>query len=119
MRSSTRKSIILSLPLLIGALMALGALTGCSRPERVSASPPTVSFNVTGNDISAANERAESYCRNYDASPRLLSVQNGVATFSCGSTSRAAAPPASTYSAPTYSAPAYPGTSPVSPRPAE
>ena len=111
MRPQTRKSIVLSLPLLIGALIAVGALNGCSGPEPVSSSPPTVSYNVTGNNLTAANARASSYCRSYGSAPRLLSMQNGVATYSCG-TSTAAVPPA-------YTAPAYPQTSPIVPTPAE
>lgn len=123
MRLPVRKSIILSLPLLIGALIALGALSGCGGPERVNSSPPTVSYNITGSSMREANARAASYCHNYDAPARLLSLQNGVATFSCD-TSTAAAPPATTpptYSAPAYpqSSPTYPRTSPMSPTPAQ
>ncbi len=116
MRPQTRKSIILSLPLLIGALIAVGELSGCSQPERVSSSPPTVSYNVTGNNLTQANARASSYCRNYGSGPRLLSVQNGVATYSCGA-STAAVPP--TYTAPVYPQTSPPQTSPIVPTPAE
>jgi hypothetical protein len=100
MRPSTRKSLILSLPLLIGALIAIGALTGCG-PERVSATPAMVSYNVTGSNLAEANERAADYCRNQAMPPRLVSVQNGVATYACGS---------STTTVP-------PQTSPISPTP--
>lgn len=113
------KTFMLSLPLLIGAMIAAGSLSGCG-PERVSSTAPTVSYNVTGGSLTQANARAESYCHNYGEPPRLLSVQNGVATYSCGS-STAAAPPPGTYTAPatpTYTAPAYPQTSPISPTPA-
>ncbi len=116
MRPPIRKSLIYSFPLLIGALMAVGALSGCG-PERVSSSPPTVSYNVTGGSMTQANARASSYCSSYGSAPRLLSVQNGVATYSCGGSSTAAVPPP-TYTSPTYSAPAYPQTSPVTPAPA-
>lgn len=129
MRMPVRKSIILSLPLLIGALIALGALSGCG-PERVNSTAPTVSYNVTGSSMTQANARASSYCDKYGEPSRLLSVQNGVATYSCGA-STAAVPPATTpptYSAPAYRqsptytappAPAYPRTSPISPTPAQ
>lgn len=116
MRSSMRKSLILTFPLLIGALLALTALSGCG-PERVSSSPPTVSYNVTGNSMTQANARASSYCSNYGAVPRLLSVQDGVATYSCGAPSTATAPP--TYTAPASPQTSTPRTSPISPTPAQ
>jgi len=108
MRPSTRKSLILSFPLLIGALIAVGTLTGCG-PERVSSTPAMVSYNVTGSNLAEANQRAADYCRNQMVPPRLVSVQNGVATYECG-TPTAAVPPA----------PAYPpATSPMSPTPVQ
>ncbi len=51
MRQSTRKSLILSFPLLLGALLAVSALTGCGGPERVSSTPAMVSYNVTGSNL--------------------------------------------------------------------
>jgi hypothetical protein len=109
MRPSTRKSLILSLPLLIGALMAAGALTSCGGPERVSSTPAMVSYNVTGSNLAQANERAADYCRSQMVPPRLVSVQNGVATYQCGS------PPATVPPAPAYP----PQTSPISPAPVQ
>ena len=113
MRLRTRKSIMLSLPLLIGGLMALDALSGCSSPSRVSSTAPTVSYNVTGSNLTQANARAEDYCEHFDSRSRLLSVRSGVATYSCGGTSTAAVPSTTTptYAAPTYTAPTY--TSPT------
>ena len=108
MRPSTRKSLILSFPLLIGALIAAGALTGCG-PERVSSTPAMVSYNVTGNNLAEANQRAADYCRNQMVAPRLVSVQNGVATYECG-TPTATVPPAPASAYP-------PATSPMSPTP--
>ena len=109
MRPSVKKSVILSLPLLIGALIAMGALTGCTGPERVSSTPAMVSYNVTGSNLAEANRRAADYCRNQMVPPRLVSVQNGVATYECG-TPTTTVPPA----------PAYPPTtSPMSPAPIE
>lgn len=115
MRSSIHKSLILTFPLLIGALLALGTLSGCG-PERVSSSPPTVSYNVTGNSMTQANARASSYCSNYGAVPQLLSVQDGVATYSCGAPSTAAAP---IYTAPASPQTSTPRTSPILPTPAQ
>lgn len=113
MRTNTRKSIMLSLPLLAGALMAMTALSSCSTgPSRVSSTAPTVSYNVTGNDLRQANARAADYCDRFDQRPHLQSVQSGVATYSCG-TSTAAVPVTPTPAAP----PA--GTSPIVGGPAE
>lgn len=111
MRPSARKSVLLSLPLLIGALMAVGALTGCSGPERVSSTPAMVSYNVTGSNLAEANRRAADYCRNQTVAPRLVSVQNGVATYQCGS------PVATVPPAPAYTPP--PNTSPITPAPVQ
>lgn len=107
MRPSTRKSFVLSLPLLIGALMAVGALTGCSGPQRVSSTPAMVSYNVTGSNLAEANRRAADFCRRQMNAPQLVSVQNGVATYQCGG-SVATVPPTTTYP---------PQTSPISPAP--
>ena len=116
MRPSVRKSLVLSFPVLIGALMAVGALTGCGEePERVSSTPAMVSYNVTGTNLAEANRRAADYCRNRTGAPQLVSMQNGVATYQCGSPT-AAVPPAY----PPQPAPVYPAqTSPISPAPAQ
>jgi hypothetical protein len=117
MRPSMHKPLVLSLPLVIGALIAAGsALTGCTpTSEPMNSTPPTVSYNVTGNTLTEANARADRYCSGYGVQPRLLSVQNGVATYSCGSST--AAVPSTTSptvaTPPATVAPAYPGTSPV------
>lgn len=113
MRMRTRTSIMLSLPLLLGALMAISALSSCSSgPSRVSASSPTVSYNVMGKNLSQADSRAADYCDRFDQHASLLSVQNGVATYGCG-TSTAQVPAMATPAAP----PA--GTSPIVGGPAE
>lgn len=103
MRPYTRKSVMLSLPLLAGALMALSALSSCSSsngpPPRVAASTPTVSYNVVGHDLSQADSRAADYCDRFDQHSHLISVQNGVATYTCGTATAAApypTPPAGT-----------------------
>jgi len=103
MRPSTRKSLILSLPLLLGALLAVSALTGCGGPERVSSTPAMVSYNVTGSNLAEANQRAADYCRNQMVPPRLVSVQNGVATYECGSPTTTVPPAPATAYPPTTS----------------
>lgn len=111
MRTPVRKSILLSLPLLIGSLMALWALSSCSSgPSRVSASSPTVSYDVAGHGLSQADSRAADYCDRFDQRSHLLSVQNGVATYGCGAATATA--PYATTTPPT-------GTSPIVGGPAE
>ncbi len=48
-------------------LLALGSLAGCAyqQTREVSATPPTVSYQVFGNDISQANAQADRYCQQY------------------------------------------------------
>ena len=103
MRPSTRKSLILSFPLIIGALIAASALSGCTGPERVSSTPAMVSYNVTNSNLAEANQRAADYCRNQMVPPRLVSVQNGVATYECGAPTTTVPPAPATAYPPTTS----------------
>jgi len=87
-------------------LAGLGALAACSTAERneVSATPPvppSVSYRVTGTDISQANVSATAYCQRYGAGPVYQGLQStptgNVATYSCNgppvAQSGSAAPP--------------------------
>ncbi len=73
-------------------LAGLGALAACNPAERnqVSATPPmppTVSYRVTGTDISQANASAALYCQRYGAGPEYQGLQTtptgNVATYTC------------------------------------
>jgi hypothetical protein len=82
-------------------LIIVGSLGGCAyqQPREVNSTPPTVSYQVSGNDISQANAQADRYCQQYGMFANLQSLQpNGsqsLATYSCGGTrvGGAAAPP--------------------------
>jgi hypothetical protein len=72
-------------------LVALGSLAACAyQPptHEVAATPPSVSYQVYGNDVAQANARADSYCQQYGQYANLQGVQpNGsqsIATYTCG-----------------------------------
>jgi hypothetical protein len=101
------------------ALIGVGLVAACSnQPRTVSATPPTVSYEVQGNDLSQANASASRYCAQYGMAPQLQSIQPGrVANYACvgGSASSNAyqsnsgtylAPAPMAYGAPTTVAPA-------------
>ena len=73
-------------------VIAVGSLFGCAyqQPREVNATPPTVSYQVSGNDISQANAQADRYCAQYGMFSNLQSLQpNGsqsLATYSCSGT---------------------------------
>ncbi len=89
---------------------AFGLLAGCAdqtTPQTVAATPPSVSYQIYGNDVAQANAQADGYCQQYGTYANLQSVQpNGaqsVATYVCnGSRVSSAAPP--------YNAPPQPYT---------
>jgi hypothetical protein len=123
-----RKSVLLSIPLLIGALMALWALSSCSSPSPTAsaapaaaapagatppagAAPGVVSYNVIGNDLTEADARAASYCRRYGVPSHLMLLQDGVATYTCSSSTAAVpSPPAQLRQAPAQSPTQSPAT---------
>jgi hypothetical protein len=68
---------------------ALSALAACEgyQPDAVSSSPPTVSYRVTGNDVSQTNVQAAEYCRQYGMAPQYQGITasgtENVAQYSC------------------------------------
>ena len=70
---------------LLFVLAGLGACTHQS--DRVSASPPSVSYRVNGNDISQANLSANQYCQRYGAGAQYQGLQptssGNVAVYNC------------------------------------
>ena len=94
----------------LSVLAVAGALAACSG-QQVSSTPPTVSYRVSGSDISQANANAATYCQRYGTTAYLQGVTNGTATYSCGQTTgRATAAAPATAVAPTAVAPVYNGT---------
>ncbi len=70
-------------------LAALG-LAGCtgahqvsSTPPSTSYNPPTVTYELSGGDLTTANSKAALYCQNYNATPHLLAAGNDRATYQC------------------------------------
>ena len=68
-------------------LLALGLIAGCGGPSAVSATPPTVSYHITGNDVAQAGVNAQQYCGRYGRTARFQGVQatgsGSVAVHAC------------------------------------
>jgi hypothetical protein len=91
---------------------ALGLLAGCATqpepPQAVAAAPPSVSYQVYGNDVAQANAQADGYCQQYGMYANLQGVQpNGpqsIATYVCGGSRVSSAAPAYAAPPPPYTA---------------
>jgi hypothetical protein len=71
-------------------VLAACVLAGCSQaPQQIYSSPPKVTYQVTGNDVSAANAEAQNYCARYNRHALFQGVQatswGKVAVYSCDS----------------------------------
>jgi hypothetical protein len=73
-------------------LLALTGLAACTGAQQVSSTPaststmynpPTVSYQVSGNDLTAANQQAANYCGRYNATARLQTHAGNNATYQC------------------------------------
>jgi hypothetical protein len=69
-------------------IAVLGLLATCaSEPRELNATAPSVTYQVTGNDLSLSNASAARYCQQYGAAPRLQSVQpsasGSIAVYVC------------------------------------
>jgi len=86
---------------LLPLLAACVVLAGCSEaPQQINSSPPTVTYEVTGNDVSHANAEAQNYCARYNRHALFQGVQatswGKVAVYRCDSPAPGAgAPPPS------------------------
>jgi hypothetical protein len=71
------------------ALVLVGGLAACTTgPSVVDATPPAVSYRVTGNDMHEAGIKAERYCNQYGRRAELdtvnrTDVSGGVAVYRC------------------------------------
>jgi hypothetical protein len=67
--------------------LVLGALAACTGPSQVAATPPTVSYRVTGNDVAQAGVNAQQYCARFGRTARFEGLQatasGNVAVYSC------------------------------------
>jgi hypothetical protein len=96
-------------------VLAAVGLAGCTGTTQTSSSPPSVSYNaptvsyqITGGDLTEANRQAAAYCQRYSGTARLQSATATQAHYQCaGATGSMAAPG-------TVMTPA-PGTTVVSP----
>ncbi len=72
---------------LIPLFAGLALLVACSGPPQAAATPPTVSYQVTGNDVGQAGVQAERYCQQYGRSAQFQGIQmtasGNVAVYSC------------------------------------
>jgi hypothetical protein len=95
-----------ALPLLLGCAALATACT--SQPNRVSSTPPSVSYRVSSNNVADTNVEAQNYCARYGHAAQYRGVQNTtdgtVAVYSCDGTQTGtlgAAPAAPAVIAPT------------------
>ncbi len=71
------------------AAILLVVLTACasSEPQRVSDTPPTVSYSFTGDQLDEAENNAQNYCTAYDLDAELVSIDeratDSIAHFKC------------------------------------
>ena len=81
------------------ALAGVGLLAACSsQPRAINATPPTVSYEIRGNDLSQTNASASTYCAQYGMSPQLQSQNGRVAQYACvGGSASSNAYPNNTY----------------------
>jgi hypothetical protein len=78
-------------------LLACALLAACGGSREVTSTPPTVSYQVRGNDVSQTNVQAQNYCARYSRAAVFQGVQpspsGNVAVYSCeGPAARAVAP---------------------------
>ena len=76
-------------------LLACAVLAACG-PRQVTSTPPTVSYQVTGNDVSQTNAQAQNYCARYNRAALFQGVRasssGNVALYSCEGPTGSAAP---------------------------
>jgi hypothetical protein len=77
-----------TLPLWLGCAAALAACT--SQPNRVSSTPPSVSYRVSSNNVADTNDEAQNYCAQYGRAAQYRGVENAangaVAVYTCDGT---------------------------------
>jgi hypothetical protein len=83
---------------LLPVLAASVVLAGCSQaPQQIKSSPPTVTYQVTGNDVSEANAKAQNFCARYNTHALFEGVQatswGKVAVYRCHTAAGVGAPP--------------------------
>ncbi len=95
--------------LLITGVALLAACAPESRP--VAQSAPSVSYRISGNDVSQANANAARYCEQYGSGARLQGIQQSasgnIAVYTCAGSPATGAAGAAVLPAPAYGAPGY------------
>jgi hypothetical protein len=105
----------------LSLLAAVGLLAGCTpesrSPQAITAAPPSVSYQIYGNDVAQANAQADGYCQQYGMYANLQGVQpNGaqsIATYVCGGSRLSSAAPAYSAPPPPYTASAPYNSAPL------
>ena len=71
----------------LALMLVLGALAACTGPSQVAATPPTVSYRVTGNDVAQSGVNAQQHCAQFGRNARFEGVQptasGNIAVYSC------------------------------------
>ncbi|HEV2550384.1 MAG TPA: hypothetical protein VGU20_23935 [Stellaceae bacterium] len=79
-------------------LLACALLAACGGSREVTSTPPTVSYQVRGNDVSQTNVQAQNYCARYDRAAIFQGVQpsssGNLAVYSCEGPAASATAPA-------------------------
>jgi hypothetical protein len=107
-------------------LAALGLLNACAErsfpPQPVAATPPSISYQIYGNDVAQANAQADGFCQQYGMYANLQGVHpNGgqtVATYACGGSRLSSATPPYVNDAPPPYTAAMPAIGAPAPAPA-
>jgi hypothetical protein len=88
--------------LIVSLVLGAGLVAACSSsPRQVSATAPTVSYQVSGSDVSQANVSAARYCEQYGMTAQLQQVVSSTATYNCiRGTVTSSNAPSSYYAAP-------------------
>jgi hypothetical protein len=65
-----------------------GGLAACGHnPSVVNPAPPGISYRFQGDDVAAANQRADQYCQQYGKQARLQTVNHSgsdnIAVYEC------------------------------------
>jgi hypothetical protein len=87
-----------ALALSLGCAALAAACT--SQPNRVSSTPPSVSYRVAGDNVSDTAVEAQNYCSRFGHAPQYRGVQSeaegNVAVYTCDGVQTPAAPAGST-----------------------
>jgi hypothetical protein len=83
--------------IVLALVAACATVAACTGSREVSSPAPTVSYKVSGNNVSRANVKAQNYCARYGHSALFQGLQPGpsgkVAVYTCAGATTAASEP--------------------------